>query len=146
MQAVGEKILGAVGEAVFGFARDRARVQQEGEIAVEGDLSEADDDTDARQRLDFSGEMSTTVANLLGEWLVTGRGAANDGGDPCVTELQAIFAGDGAGFGGEAEFVQAGVHDAAGAVTGQGTAGAVGAVGSGGEAEDEAPASAVAEA
>ncbi len=146
MQAVGEKILGAVGEAVFGFARDRARVQQEGEIAVEGDLSEADDDTDARQRLDFSGEMSTAVANLLGEGLVAGRGAANDGGDPGVTELQAIFAGDGAGFGGEAEFVQDGIHEVAGAIAGEGAAGAVGSVGSGGEAEDEDAGSGIAEA
>src|SRR5882672_5781787 len=134
MQAVGETILGAVGEAVFGFARDGARVQQEGEIAVESDLSQADDDTDARQRLDFSGKMSAAVANLLGQGLVAGRGAANDGGNPGMAELEAIFAGDGAGFGGQAEFVQDGIHEVAGAVAGEGTAGAVGSVSSGGEA------------
>ncbi len=146
MQAVGQAILGAVGEAVFGFALDDAGVEQVGEIAVEGDLSEADDDTDAREGLNFVGEVGGAVANLLGLGLVAGRGAAHDGGDPGVTELQAIFAGDGAGFGGEAEFVQDGIHEVAGAVAGEGTAGAVGSVGSGGEAEDENAGSRVAEA
>ena len=137
MKAIGEKILGAVGEAVFGFVRDDVCVQQEGEIAVEGDLSEADDDSDTRQRLDFSGKMGAAVANLLGEGLVAGRGAANDGGDPGVAELQAIFAGDGAGFGGEAKLVEDGIHEVAGAVAGEGTAGAVGSVSARGEAQDE---------
>jgi hypothetical protein len=145
MKAIGETIVGAVGEAVFRFACDDACVQQEGEIAVEGDLSEADDDLDTRQRLDFSGKMGAAVANLLGEGLIAGRGAANDGGDPGVAELQAIFAGDGAGFGGEAEFVEDGIHEVAGAVAGEGTAGAVGSVGAGGEAEDENAGSGVAE-
>ena len=138
--------MGAVSESVFGFARDDACVQQEGEIAVEGDLSQADDDTDARQRLDFSGEMSTAVPNLLGEGLVAGRGAANDGGDPGMTELQAIFAGDGAGFAREAELVQDGIHEIAGAVSGEGAAGAVGSMCARGEAEDEDAGSGVAEA
>ncbi len=100
MQAVGKTIVGAVGEAVLGFALDDAGVEQVGEIAVESDLSEADDDTDARQRLDFSGKMSAAVANLLGQRLVAWWSAADDGGDPGMAELEAIFAGDGAGFGG----------------------------------------------
>ena len=137
MQVVGENIFGAVGEAVVGFARDDACVQQEGEIAVEGDLSEADDDADTRQGLDFSGEMGAAVANLLGEGLVAGRGAADDGGDPGVTEFEAVVAVDRAGFAGKAEFVQDRVHEVAGAVAGEGAAGSVSSVGAGGEAEDE---------
>ena len=146
MQAVGKTILGAVGEAVLGFAGDDAGVEQVGEIAVEGDLSEADDDADARQGLDLGGEMGGAVANLLGEGLVAGRGAADDRGDPGVAELEAVVAGDGAGFAGEAEFVQDGIHEVAGAVAGEGTAGAVGSVGAGGEAEDEDSGAGVAEA
>jgi hypothetical protein len=137
MRAIREEVLGTVGEAVLGFAADDAGVEQVGEIAVEGDLSQADDDTDARQGLDLSGQMGGAVANLLGEGLVAGRGAADDGGDPGVAQLEAVVAGDGAGFAGEAELVQDGVHEVAGAVAGEGAAGAVGSMGSRGEAEDE---------
>ena len=137
MQAAGKTVVGAVGEAVFGLALDDAGVEQVGEIAVEGDLSEADDDADARQGLNLVGKVDGAVANLLGVGFVAGRGAADDGGDPGVAELQAVFAGDGAGFGGEAELVQDGIHEVAGAVAGEGTPGAVGSVSAGGEAEDE---------
>ena len=129
--------MGSVGEAVLGFAGDDAGLEQVGEVAVEGDLAEADDDADAGQGLDFSGEVDGAVADLLGERLVAGRGAADDGGDPGVAEPEAVVAGDGAGFAGEAEFVEDGVHEVAGAVAGEGSAGAVGSVGAGGEAEDE---------
>ena len=146
MEAVGKIVVGAVGEAVVGFARDDAGVEKVGEIAVEGDLTKADDDTDARQGVNLVGEVGGAVANLLGVGLVAGRGAANDRCDPGVAKFQAIFAGDGAGFGGEAELVQDGVHEVAGAVAGEGTAGAVGSVGSGSEAEDEDAGARVAEA
>jgi hypothetical protein len=138
--------LGAVGEAVLGFAADDAGVEQIGEIAIEGDLSQADDDTDAWQGMDFSGQMGGAVANLLGERLVAGWGAADDGGDPGVTQLEAVVAGDGAGFAGEAKLVQDGVHEIAGTVAGEGAAGAVGSMGSWGEAEDEDSCSWVAKA
>src|SRR5260370_5411927 len=146
MQAVRKTVAGAVGEAVFGFACDAASVEQVGEVTVEGDLSQADDDTDARQGVNLISQVSGAVANLLGVRLIAGRGAANDGGDPGVAELQAIFAGDGAGFGGEAELVEDGIHEVAGAIAGEGTAGAVGSVGAGGEAEDKDAGSGVAEA
>jgi len=146
MEAVRKIVVGAVGEAVVGFARDDAGVEKVGEVAVEGDLTEADDDADARQGLDFLGEVGGAVADLLGLRLVAGRGASNDRGDPGVAEFQAIFAGDGAGFAGEAKFVENGIHEVAGAVAGEGAAGAVGAVGAGGEAEDEDAGAGVAEA
>jgi len=126
-----------VGEAVLGFAGDDAGFEQEGEIAVEGYLSQADDDADARKGLDLSGKMAGAVANLLGVRLVAGRSAANDGGDPGVAELEAVVAGDGAGFAGEAELVQDGIHEVARAVAGEGASGAVGSVGAGREAENE---------
>ena len=99
MQAVGKDVFGAVGEAVVGFARDDAGVQEMGEIAVEGDLTQADDDADARQGLNLVGQVSGAVANLLRGGLVAGRGAADDGGDPGVAELEAVVAGDGAWVG-----------------------------------------------
>jgi hypothetical protein len=146
MQAVGKKILGAVGEAVLGFAGDDACFDQEREIAVEGYLSQADDDADTRQSLDLSGEMTGAVANLLGVRLVAGRGASDDGGDPGVAELEAVVAADGAGFAGEAELMKDGIHEVAGAVAGEGAAGAIGSVGAGREAEDEDSGAGVAKA
>ncbi len=102
MQAVGKKVLGSVGEAVLGFASDDAGLKQKGQIAVEGDLSEADDDADAWQRLDLGGEVRRAVTNLLRVGFVAGRCAADDGGDPGMAELETIVAGDGAGFAGQA--------------------------------------------
>jgi hypothetical protein len=137
MQTVGEKILGTVGEAVLGLAGDDAGFEQEGQVTIEGDLSEADDDTDARQGLDFGGEVRGAVADLLGERLVARRGAAYDGGYPGVSQLEAVGAVEGARFGGEAEFVEDRVHEVAGAVAGKGSACPVGSVGAWCEAEDE---------
>ena len=54
-----------------------------------------------------------------------------------MAELEAIVAIDGAGSGGEAEFVEYRIHEVAGAVSGEGTAGAISSVGSGREAEDK---------
>ena len=53
---------------------------------------------------------------------------------------------EGDGFAGEAELVEDGVHEVAGAVAGEGAAGAVGSVSSGGEAEDEDAGVGIAEA
>jgi hypothetical protein len=137
MEAVREEILGSVSETILRFARDDAGLEQVGEIAVEGDLSETDDDADAWQGLDLSGEVRGAVAEFQRKRLVAGWGAANDRGYPRVTELEAVVAGDGQRSGGEAEFVEDGVHEVPGAVAGKGTASAIGSVGTGGETEDE---------
>ncbi len=46
-----------MGETVVGFAGDDAGFEQEGEVAVEGDLAEADDDTNAGEGLNLGGEV-----------------------------------------------------------------------------------------
>lgn len=107
------------------------------DTAVEGYLSQTDDDFDAWQCGDFCGEVLAAVADLLREWFVSGRGAADDGGDPCVVKLEAVVASDGSGFVSEAEVVQDGVHEVTGAVPGEGASGAVGTMCSGSESNDE---------
>ena len=102
MQAVGENVFGAVGEAVLRFAGDDSGFEQEGQVTVEGDLTQADDDADAREGLNFSGEVACAVADLLRVGLVSRRRAANDGGDPGMPELEAVVTGDGARLAGEA--------------------------------------------
>jgi hypothetical protein len=137
METVREQILGSVGKTIFRFANNDAGLEQVGEVAVEGDLSEGDYDTDAWQGLDLGGEVRGAVAEFLWERLVAGRGAADDGGDPGVAELETVVAGDGQWSGGEAKLVEDWIHEVAGAVAGKGSAGSVGSVGPGGEAEDE---------
>ena len=146
VQTVGQGELGGVGEAVVRSASDDSAEQKMGEEAVPGDLAEADDDADAGQRVDFGSEVDRAVANLLGRGLVAGRGAADYGADPGIAQAQAVVAGDGSGFTGEAEVVEHRVHEVSGAIAGERAAGAVCAVGSGGEAEDEGAGSQIAEA
>ena len=126
-----------MGEAVGRFASNDACVQKMSQVPIEGDLSEADHDADARKRLDLSREMDGAVANLSWLGLVAGRGAADDGGYPGVAKPEPVVAVKSAGFAGQAEFVQDGVHEVARAVTGERTTGTVCAMGAGSETQDE---------
>jgi hypothetical protein len=82
----------------------------------------------------------------LRERLVIRRGAAGGCGDVHVFELEAIVAVGGGRLIGESGFVEDGVHEFSGGVAGERAAGAVGAVGSGCEAEDDDPGLRVSEA
>ena len=144
--AVGKEVLGGVGEGEGGTALDDSLLEEMGEVAIPGDFAEADDDANFGQGGDFGGEMGGAVADFLRGGLVAGRGAADDGADPELAELEAVVAMEGDGFAGEAELVEDGVHEVAGAVAGEGAAGAVGSVGTGGEAEDENAGVGIAEA
>jgi hypothetical protein len=146
MEAIGQDVLGAVGEAVVGPSGYDSGVEQVGEVAIPGDFAEADDDSDAGQSGDLSGEMLGAVTDLLGERFVARRGATDDGGDPGVAEFEAVVAGDGFGPGGEAQVMEDGIHEVAGAVAGEGTAGAVGTVGAGGESKNQDPCAGISEA
>ena len=90
--------------------------------------------------------MDAAVADFLWGGFVAGRGAADDGADPEFAELEAVVAGDGFGFGGEAELVEDGVHEVAGAIAGKRSTCPVGSVGARGEAENEDAGVGVAEA
>jgi hypothetical protein len=137
METVGQGILGTVGETVVGSSRYDPCVKQMGEIAIPGDFSEADDDSDAWECSDLGGEMRGAVADLLRGGFVAGRGATDDRGDPGVAELEAVVAGDSKGFVSETEIVEDWVHEVAGAVAGERAAGAVGTVGTGSESNDQ---------
>jgi hypothetical protein len=136
-QAVGESVLGTVTKGVVGAAIDLAAQQEVGKEAVPSDFAQADDYPDLAQRFDLGGEMSGAVPNLLGGWLVSGWGAADDGGDPGMAEAQAVVAGYGVWLSREAELVEYGIHEVAGAVAGEGPAGAVGSMSTGREAENQ---------
>jgi aldose 1-epimerase len=134
-----------VAEAVFRTPGDDFRIHQVREIAIPGDLAQADDHSQARQRCDLSGEMRRAVADLLGSRLVTGRSAADDRSDPGMTQAETIIAGDPARLRGEAEGVQDRIHKVAGAIAGEGAACAIGAVGARRKPEDKNAGAGVAE-
>lgn len=121
-------------------------MQQVADAAVEGYFSETYDNFDALQCGDFCSEVLAAVADLLWERFISGRSAADDGADPCVTKFEAIVACDGSGFAGEAEVVQDGVHEVAGSVSSEGAACAVGPMRTGSETNDEDPSARVSEA
>ncbi len=137
MQAVGEKILGSVGEAVFRFASDNSGMQEVRKIGVEGDLSEADDDANARQSLNLGGQMGGAVADLLRKGFIAGRCATDRGGDPGMPKFETVVAGNGAWFAGEAQVMQDWIHEIAGSVAGKDTARTIRSVGARSEAEDK---------
>lgn len=137
VDAVGHGVFGGMGEAEGGAGADDLRVEEVCEVAVEGDLAEADDDADTREGGELVREVLAAVADLFGGWLIAGRGAADDGGDPGIAEFQAIIAIDGALLGGETEFMEDGVHEVAGAVSSERTAGAIGSMGTGSEPQKQ---------
>ena len=128
--AVRQEVFDGVAKGEGGAALDDSLFEEVGEIAVPCDLAEADDDADFGECGDFGCEVNAAVADLLRGWLIAGRGAADDRADPELAELEAILAVDGDGFAGKAELVEHGIHEVAGAIAGEGAAGAVGSVGS----------------
>lgn len=144
--AVGQLVLSGVAKGKGRAAFDDSLPEKVGEVAIPGDLAEADHDADFRQGGELGGEVRGAVANLLRGGLVAGRSAAHYRSYPKPTQFKAVVAADGYGLAGQAEFVEDRVHEVAGAVSREGTAGAVGSMGAWGEAEHEDAGVGVAEA
>src|SRR6185437_5095754 len=136
-EAVGELVLGSVAEDKSGSALDDARADEVREIAVPGNLAEANDDLDSGQESDLIGEIGSAVADLFGCGLVAGRRTANDGADPHAAEPETVVYMCRGWLVGEAGVVQHGIEEVSGAVAGEDSAGAIAAVGSRGEAEGQ---------
>lgn len=115
-------------------------------VHIKGEAAEDEDPFQVFEEAEFAFEEGLAGADLVGVGLVVGRGAADGGGDPGVVEGEAVGTVSGGGLVGEAGFVEGAEEEVAGAVAGEDAAGAVGAVGSGGEAEDEDARGGVAEA
>ena len=79
------------------------------------------------------------LCDLLWGGFVVGWGAVGDGGDRGVDQLQPVIAMLAGGLVGKAGFEQGAEEEIAGAVAGEHPAGAVGAVGGGGQADEQQP-------
>ena len=66
MEAVGEEVLGLVGEGVGGSARDDAGDEEMREVAIPGDFAETDGDADAGEGGDLRGKVGGAGADFRG--------------------------------------------------------------------------------
>lgn len=146
MHPIRQPIANSVREAIRGLALDDTLRDEVGEVAVKGNLSQADNDAKACELAKLSSEVRGAVANLLRSGLVAWRRTADDGGDPRIAKAEAVIARYALGLTGEASLVKDRIHEVTGAVASEGTTGAVGSVGSRGEAEDEYASTRVSEA
>ena len=135
--SVGHGVFGGVGEGVGGLAGDHMLAVQEVEVGVKGDFTESDDDFQTLEGSALASGEFGAGGEFLGQGLVVGWGTADGGGDPHVAELESVIACGGGWQRRESEAVEDGIHEVAGGVSGEGTAGSVAAVCSGGEAKDE---------
>lgn len=144
--AVWQQIVRSMSEAEGRFPLDDALREQMGNVTVEGDLAETDNDPERPELADLGSEVRTAVANLLRSRLVAGRGATNNRGDPCVTQPQTILARSGVRLIRESGLVKDGVHEMTRTISGEGPSGAVGPMGSRSEAQDKHAGSRISEA
>jgi hypothetical protein len=135
--SVGEGVFGGVGEEVGGLAGDDGLVVEEFEVGVEGNFAEGNDDLEFGEGGEFAVGVYGAVGEFGGKGLVVGRGTADGGGDPHIAKTETVVAIERGWLGGESEAVEDRVHEFGGGVSGERTTGAIAAVGSGGEAEDE---------
>ncbi len=138
-------VFGSMVEPVSRPPRDRSLSQHVGQIAIPGNLSEADDHPHLRERIKFRSQVSSASSNLLGGGFVGGRRAANHGRDIGMAQPQAILAMRCRWLRREAERVQHRVHEIAGAVSRKGASGTIRSVGAGCQSQNENPGTGVAE-
>jgi len=132
----GELGFGAVGERESGARGNYAALLQNIEVGVPGDFSEGQDGA-RLEDFQFAQEIAAAIREFGRKRFVGGRSTADRGGDVSVFQLEAVVAADGSGLIGKAGLVESGIEKIAGAVAGEDAAGAIAAVGGGGEAENQ---------
>jgi hypothetical protein len=146
MQAVGQQIVRTMREFEGRFPLDDSMGEEVSEVAIKCNLSQTDDDAEVLEVSDLGIEMRRAVANLLRGGFVSRRRTANYGGDPCLPEFEAIFAAGCLRLIGKAGLVEDRIHKVTRTVACEGSAGPVGAVSAGSQAQDENSGPRIAEA
>ncbi len=124
----------------------RAAGCQERQARVERDAAERDQHADARERIEFGGEVRTTRSDFPRRRFVVGWRAPNGGGDVRVVKDEAVRGIRRNRLVREPRFVHRAHQEAARAIPGEHPACSVGAVRRGREADDQQPGGRVAEA
>jgi len=145
-EAVAQARLAAVAERGAGAGADAVGGGQVGQVGVVADLAEGDDDADAGEGGELGGQVAAAAGDLVGGRLVVGRGAAGGGDDVGVAQREAVVGALRRRDVGEALGVEGGEEKIARAVAGEDAAGAVGAVGGGGQADQQEARVGIAEA
>ena len=127
-------------------ARDFAQVAQDGQINVEGQASERDNDFQIVEQFQFFFQIRAAVAHLFRERLVAWGSAADGGADVCVGELKVVAPRDAGRLRGETGLEKSPIEEVAGAVAGEHAPGPIGAVRAGREADQEHAGAGIAEA
>lgn len=122
------------------WPEDRPSSRKKPEVGIEGDAPEREDDSNTRQCGHFRFEVGKAFQDLFGRRLVAGRRTPHGGGDEGVMEPQTIVCGSGGGDVGEAGAMH-GSHQKitrpADTVASEDAAGAVGAVSSGRQTDNQ---------
>jgi len=79
-----------VTEPESGQAVDLPAFFQDGEVSVEGDLAQHDDESQVRQQLQLTFKIRPAIPQLEGRWLVAGGSAVSGGGNPRIRQTQAV--------------------------------------------------------
>src|SRR6266478_47445 len=115
---------------------DQAALFQNFEVRIPGDFSQREHSF-GMQNLQLPFEITATIRNLLGERFVVRRRAANSGRNVSIVELQAVVAVEGSWLVREAGLEKRLIEKISRAVTGEDSAGAVGAVRRRGQPENQ---------
>src|SRR4029077_10501144 len=107
------------------------------EISLESNSSQRNNDAQIFQSFEFAFQKRGAVGKFLRQRLIVRRSAACRGSDVEAGQHLAVAASGCSGLTGESGFVQYWIHEVAGSVSGERTAGAIGAMGAGSESEDE---------
>ena len=137
---------GAVPEWEAGLDDAVAPRLEQVEVAVVGDPSERQYQTQLRQRVEIIAQPRAAVGHFVAARLVAGRHAAGGGGDPQAVEPQPVGPVDTFGRAGQTGAPQRRVEKRARGVAGEHAAGAVAAVGAGREPQQQQAGGGVAEA
>src|SRR3981081_2725501 len=118
-------------EEVTLFACNRAAAVHVVQAGIEADLAQRDHHFDSFESCNFTVQKLRALCELLRQWFVIRRSAADSGGDVEVLQLQAIVAVSCCRLIGKAAFIENRIHELAGSIACEWASCAVGAVGSG---------------
>jgi len=135
--AAGKAILCCVLENQLAAPLDLAGAHQMSYDAVEGDPAQADDHAQPREQSDFFVEKRSARSQFFGKGLISRGRAADHRRDPCVFELEAVPAMGRSGLRSKPGTVQQGIEEISGAVPGKRPPGAIRAMRSGSEPDNQ---------